>query len=212
MMRINLLPPEILEKRRAEKRIVYVALAAVLIVVVLAIVYAYAFMRVESKQQEFDARLQEVNAAQAKADMLAVFEQKEADLQARAAIANAALADRMNWAKLFDELSLVLPTDMWVTAMGWDEDSGLTLSGFAVDSEDDTPDAGHKAIAKMLVRLADLDDLFDVWLGNSVKTMFLEQPAIQFSATARVRTSTVAPSVDASAALPAVPATTTTTP
>lgn len=200
MMRINLLPPEILEKRRAEKRIIYVALVALLVFLILGVVWVFAYSRVGGRQDTLDARLQEVQATQAKADMLAIFEEKEQDLLTRKAIADAALADRMNWAKLFDEMSLVMPTDMWVATMAWDEATGVTLDGYAVDSETDSPDVGHKAIAKMLVRLADLDDLYDVWLVNSVKTLYLDQPAIQFSATARVGTSTAAPSVDATAA------------
>jgi Tfp pilus assembly protein PilN len=189
MMRINLLPPEILEKRRAERRIIYVAIAAVLIFAVLGVVWVFSYMRVDAKQQDLDVRLQEIQATQAKADMLAVFEQKEQDLQARKAIAEAALAGRKNWAKLFDELSLVMPTDIWITSMAWGQESGLGVEGFALDSGTDSPDYGHKTIAKLLVRLADLDGLFDVWLSNSVKTSYLEDPVIQFSATAQVGSS-----------------------
>ncbi|MBN2404715.1 MAG: PilN domain-containing protein [Coriobacteriia bacterium] len=197
MMRINLLPPEILEKRRAEKRIIYVALLALLVFIVLAVVWIFAFVRVDAKQQDLDARLQEIQATQSKADMLAIFEDKEQDLQARQVIADAALADRMNWAKLFDEVSLVMPTDLWVTNFSWDEATGLTIDGYAVDSATDSPDLGHKSIAKMLVRLADLDDLYDVWLENAVKMEYANQPAIQFSSTARVLTSTSSPSAGA---------------
>lgn len=199
MMRINLLPPEILEKRRAERRIVYVAIAAVLVIAVLGIVWAYGYMRVDSRQQSLDTRLQEVQATQAKADMLAVFEQKEQDLQQRKAIADATLANRVNWTKLFDELSLVMPTDIWVSSLAWAEDSGLVITGYAIDSATDVPDVGHKSIAKMLVRLAELDDLYDVWLTNSVRASFLDSPVIQFSSTAKVRTETAVSSTDATA-------------
>ncbi|MDO9556774.1 MAG: hypothetical protein Q7J82_04255 [Coriobacteriia bacterium] len=202
MMRINLLPPEILEKRKAERRIVYVAIVAVLIFVVLGIVWAYSYARVDAKQQDLDARLQEVQATQAKAEVLAIFEQKEQDLQQRKAIAAATLANKVNWTKLFDELSLVMPTDIWVSSLAWGEDSGLAIGGYAIDSATDTPDVGHKSIAKMLVRLADLDDLYDVWLTNSVKASFLESPVIQFSSTAKVRTETAVPSADATTTTP----------
>jgi len=63
---------------------------------------------------------------------------------------------------------------------------------------DDSPDYGHKTIAKLLVRLADLDQLYDVWLTNSVVTLVEEQPTLQFSITAGVEapasTATTTPS------------------
>ncbi|MDI6900212.1 MAG: hypothetical protein QMC79_00785 [Anaerosomatales bacterium] len=189
-MRINLLPPEILEKRRAEKRIVYVALVAVVLFVVLAGVWVLGYLRVESRRDTLDTKEQEIQATQAQAQQLAIFEQKESELQARKAVAEEALAARRNWAKLFDEVSLVLPNDIWIGVANFGEDAGLKLDGYAVDSDEDSPDLGHKAIAKMLVRLADLDQLYDVWLTNSVKTLYEQQGVIQFSATSKVATTT----------------------
>jgi hypothetical protein len=77
---------------------------------------------------------------------------------------------------------------VWVQTAVAGEASGLTLSCYAVDAPGDSPDAGHKAVAKALVRVADLEDLFDVWVASSVKGLVAEQPAIQFSITAAVVT------------------------
>ncbi len=193
-MRINLLPPEILEKRKAERRLIYVVAAAILVVVVLAGVFGFAWLQTKAKQQEVAAAEQELAATQARASELAVFEQKSVELQRRKSVADAALAGRISWSKLYDELSLVIPTDMWVTVMNANEDTGLQIDGYAVDSASDSPDMGHKSIAKLLVRLADLDQLFDVWLTNAAKTTINESPVIQFSVTASVsESSTVAP-------------------
>jgi Tfp pilus assembly protein PilN len=111
-----------------------------------------------------------------------------------------ALAGRRDWARLFDELSLVLPSDLWAEAMFSSETDGITIQGWAIDAPNDTPDAGHKSIAKMLVRLADLEQLQDVWLTNSVKTLYLEQDAIQFTVTAQVKDPSVAQDVEAGSA------------
>jgi Tfp pilus assembly protein PilN len=111
-----------------------------------------------------------------------------------------ALAGRRDWARLFDELSLVLPSDLWAEAMFSSEADGISIQGWAIDAPNDTPDAGHKSIAKMLVRLADLEQLQDVWLTNSVKTLYLEQDAIQFTVTAQVKDPSVAQDVEAGSA------------
>lgn len=191
MMRINLLPPEILERRRAERRIVWVIVAAAGVAVVLAGVWGFAYFRLEAKKTELADLQQLVQSTQAQADQLAVFEQRATELDDRKATADRALGSRRNWGKLLDELSLVLPSDVWVQTMVLGEQNGLSISGYAVDAPGDSPDTGHKSIAKALVRLADLRDLYDVWLTSSSKTSFAEQPAIQFTVTASVVMPTV---------------------
>jgi Tfp pilus assembly protein PilN len=190
MMRINLLPPEILEKRKSERRLVYVALVAVLVLVILAGVWGVAFMRVNAKTQEVAARQQELAQTQARAAELKVFEDKSLELQRRKAVADTALMGRRNWARLFDEISLVMPTDVWATTLNATEGQGLQIDGYAMDS----PDLGHKSIAKLLVRLANLDQLFDVWLTNASKVELETSPVIQFTVTASVSQSTTASS------------------
>lgn len=193
-MRINLLPPEILEKRKGEKRLVYVAVVAVIVVIVLAGVYGLAYMQTSAKKTQVAAREQELATTQTRANELAVFEEKSLELERRKAVADTALAGRFNWSRLYDEISLVMPTDLWATVLNTDENTGLTLDGYALDSASDTPDLGHKSIAKLLVRLADLDQLYDVWLTNAAKTELNERGVIQFSVTAGVSESTVASS------------------
>ncbi len=194
MMRINLLPPEILEKRKSERRMVYVALVAVLVAVVLAGVWGMAFMKVSGKKQEVAARQQELAQTQARAAELKVFEDKALELDRRKTVADTALAGRLNWAKLFEEVSLVMPTDLWATVVNATETEGLQIDGYAVDSVTDSPDLGHKSIAKLLVRLANLEQLTDVWLTNAAKTDLNESKVIQFSVTAGVNTPTTASS------------------
>jgi Tfp pilus assembly protein PilN len=185
-MRINLLPPETLDRRRAEKRIGYVVVAAIGVAIVLAAVWGYGYMQLQAKEKELADIEQQVASANARAAQLKVFEDRETDLNARRTIVAQAFAGRRDWARLLHEISLVLPEDVWAQAMTVGEAEGLTLTGYAVDTPDDNPDLGHKSIAKTLVRLADLEQLSDVWLTSSSKVLFLEKDAIQFSITAKV--------------------------
>lgn len=196
MMRINLLPPEILERRKAEKRFGWVIVAAIAIVLLLVAVWAFAQLRLQSKQDELAAIQQQVQSTTALAEQLSVFEQRAAELEARRSTADQALAARRDWGKLFNELSLVLPADIWLQVLSANEESGLDIAGYALDSPTDAPDNGHKSMAKMLIRLADLEQLSDVWLTDSTKAEFLEQDVVQFTATAAVSvpaTGSVAP-------------------
>ncbi len=186
MNRINLLPPEILEKRKTEKRLAYVLVAYVAVGVVFVGIWGLAAMRVSSKQAELDEQQQLLASTTKQAKDLEIFELQEGELERRRAVAALALDKRRNWGKLLDEISLVLPSDMWLNVLKAGEKDGLQLDGYAVDA-DDTPDYGHKTIAKLLVRLADLEQLVDVWLTNSVSTEVEDQPALQFTVTAGVR-------------------------
>ena len=189
MMRINLLPPEILERRKAEKRIAWVILAAALVAVALAAVWGFAYFRLQGKQDELAAMQQQVESTNAQAAQLAIFEERAAELETRRATAEFALQGRRNWARLLNELSLVLPTDVWLTTLSATEQT-VDIQGMAIDSADDSPDAGHKSMAKVLLRLADLDQLSNVWLMNSAKSEYLEHPVLQFGVTADISEST----------------------
>lgn len=187
MMRINLLPPETLERRRAEKRIGWVVLAAVGIAVVLAVVWGLCSYRVQAKRDELATIQQQVQAANAEAAQLAIFEERASELQRRKATVAAALGGRIDFPSIYEEVSLVLPADAWIQSLNSGEASGLTMSGYVVGAPDDAPDAGHKALAKTLVRLADLDDLYDVWTSSSNEVEFEQQDALQFSITAKIK-------------------------
>jgi len=166
---------------------VFVALGGLALAAVLAVVFVVGFLGVQKRETELAQVEQQVRTAQAQAEQLAIFEQTQTELQVRSETVSRALVGRRDWARLYDEVSLVLPSDVWAETMLSSEADGISIQGWAVDAPNDTPDAGHKSIAKMLVRLADLEQLQDVWLTNSVKALYQEQDAIQFTVTAQVK-------------------------
>lgn len=186
MVRINLLPQEIIEKRRFETNIRYVVIAGIAVLAVLFAVYGVLTIQSAQRNAELQDRQQTETNLRAQADAFRIFEEKESDLEARLALARQALAGRMEWGRFANELSLIMPSDVWVVTLTCDEDAGVTMFARAVDSDTDVPDVGHKAVAKTLVRLTDLDQLSSVWLSSSVKTTYEEQPVIDFTVTTAV--------------------------
>jgi hypothetical protein len=186
MVRINLLPQEILEKRRFERDIRYVVLAAVAALVVLFAAYGLLAIQVGQRNAELQDRQQTVANLNAQAEAFAIFEEKESDLEARLLLADEALAGRVEWGRVANELSLIMPSDVWIVTLTTDEEQGVTMFARAVDSETDVPDVGHKAVAKTLVRLNDLEQLSSVWLSSSIKTEYEEKPVIDFTVTTAV--------------------------
>jgi len=188
MIRINLLPPEITEKRKFEQRLVWVFAAVLLVFVVLVLVWSFLAWQVSQKNSVLQANLDAANQVRSQAETFKVFELKESELEARKRTAAMALSQRVEWGRLVNELSLVLPSDAWLTQLDGSETDGLSMLGQVLDSPDDVPDAGHKAVAKTLVRLSSLDLLYNVWLENSLKTVNTEadKPIIEFEMSAEV--------------------------
>jgi len=168
MVRVNLLPPEILEKRKSEQHWVFVRLGGVVVVAALVLAYLVPSVIVIEKQSDLSLAQQDAANFQREAERYKIFEDKQSDLQARQAVANVALTGEDDWSRLLNELSLVLPPDVWVTNIQVGEDQGVNITGSASDATaTDAPESGHKSIAKLLVRLADLDQLSNVWLTLS---------------------------------------------
>lgn len=186
MVRINLLPQEIVEKRLFERNIVYVLLGGAITLIVLFAVYGLLLMQVSQRSAELQDRQQTEANLRAQAEAFKIFEDKEVQLEQRLELAAQALDRRVDWGRFSNELSLVLPSDVWVVNLTCDEEQGVTMLARAVDSPTDVPDVGHKAVAKTLVRLSDLEQISSVWLGSSIKTEYEERPVIDFTVTTAV--------------------------
>ncbi|MBE0417362.1 MAG: hypothetical protein IBX63_06330 [Coriobacteriia bacterium] len=186
MVRINLLPQEIIEKRRFEHNIRYVVLGGIAVLVVLFAAYGLLVLQVGQRNAELQDRQQTAANLREQAEAFRIFEEKESDLESRLLLAEQALTGRVEWGRLANEVSLIMPADVWVVTLTGDEEQGVTMFARAVDSETDVPDVGHKAVAKTLVRLTDLNQLSSVWLSSSIKTEYEEQPVIDFTVTTAV--------------------------
>lgn len=176
-IRINLLPPEIIEKRKAEsRRLVFVAVGLTTIAV-MGIGWAFLALAVGIKTGEVAATQQQAANLRSQAESFRVFEDRGRDLQARQAIADRALAGRVSWSQLMGDLSLVLPPDIWIDAFdgtqlanasgGTVPAATLTLTGWSLDEPIDEANGGFKSIAQLLVRLNDLEQLTNVWLTSA---------------------------------------------
>lgn len=171
MIRINLLPPEITQKRKDEQRWKYVLAGALAIVVVLAVFYMVVFVMVQAKQADVAASKQEGEQLQGQTARFQIFQQKEADLQERETIYKNTKQGRVDWAQLCNEVALVLPTDIYLDTLAGQEPAAggvVSFSGQAVHMtvEDSEAGNGFKSVAKMLVRLNELSQLDTVWLTS----------------------------------------------
>ena len=195
MIRINLIPPEILQNRKDERRWKWIALASGVVVAVLVMFWAFMALQVTASKAEVDSIAQEVTGLETQAAQFQVFQRVESDLKVRQGAVVAAKAGAVDWTRMLYELGLVIPRDIYLTSFtgadaGVGANSNVSLAGQAVNKTDN----GYKSVAKMLVRLAELNQLDSVWLSNT--NIGAESgdtvPMIGWTASARITTAATA--------------------
>lgn len=167
MLRINLLPRETLERRRYEGWYPKVLLVFFVLLALILLVYGYLWFSGAKKNADLQLLQEQTQKIQAQADAFGVFEQKEQDLAKRQTVATTALAGRINLGLVAEEVSLVLPDEVWLQTMLIGQVDGLSIDGFTPRSDSHSMDVAYKSVAKTLVRLNELEQVTDVWLTRA---------------------------------------------
>ena len=202
MRAINLLPRDDARRGRPQKNQLIVlvpVVVAVLMVAVLSAMFLSASGTAKDKQAEL-ATLQDELHAIPTPDASRVKTQTAlaADKQARVSALSGALSRRVAWDRVFRELSLVLPNDVWLATISAKAPvpsstaaapapaaAGATIAatGFTIDGYT----YSHPAVARLLSRLAVVPDLVNVQLQQSMLTKVGNAQAVHFVIVADVR-------------------------
>jgi Tfp pilus assembly protein PilN len=199
---INLLPRDDVRRGRPQKSqwiVLIPVVLAVLLAAVLSAMFLSASGTVKDKQAEL-ATLQSELAAIPTPDASRVKTQTAlaADKQARVTALSGALSRRVAWDRVFRELSLVLPNDVWLATIAAKAPvpsssavvppaaapgatvaaTGFTIDGFTYS---------HAAVARLLSRLAVVPDLVNVQLQQSTMQKVGTGTAVHFVIAADVR-------------------------
>ena len=178
--RITLLPPEIYEKRQERRQM---ALAGVGVAGVAALLMALFVLRtgdVNDRQAAADREEARTALLQSQVTSLAEVEVLQADVAARRATISGLLANDVAWTTLLEEVSTVLPNDVWLTAFDGRGGTGTAPGSvnFSAMGFDQT------SAARWLLRLGELDAMDGLWLPSSTKSEGGGQELITFSSTA----------------------------
>lgn len=202
MRAINLLPRDD-ARRGGPQKTQWIVLVPVVLAVLLAAILSAMFLSgsgtVKDKQAEL-ATLQDELHAIPTPDASRVKTQTAlaADKQARVSALSGALSRRVAWDRVFRELSLVLPNDVWLATISAKAPvpsssavapapaaAGATIAatGFTIDGFT----YSHPAVARLLSRLAVVPDLVNVQLQQSTLTKVGNAQAVHFVIVADVR-------------------------
>jgi len=192
MVRINLLPRELQERRKYERFYPLVFLASTALLLVVLSAWGLAVFQASQRANDLQKVQETAQQLRTQADAFSVFERKEGELQARELTARAALEGRINWARIATELSMVLPDEVFMQRLRGHETLGLGLEGTTPNDDPGAADDGYKSIAKTLVRVNALQMVDDAWLLESIGTEYPPESgvdAVRFRMSAAVRSS-----------------------
>ena len=172
MFRINLLPKEVLERRRYEGWFRWVVILGVGLVLIMLGVYALLMVEVASKNGQLQAIQESATQRKTLAEQLSIFQEKEQELKTRQSVAQTALAARVNIGQVAEDVSLVLPDEVWLDLLTINQDTGIVLTAQTPRNAGQSNDVAYKSVAKTLVRLSELPDLYDVWLTTATNAQW----------------------------------------
>lgn len=200
MVRINLLPPEIIERRRYERFYPRIFVAGAVFLGIIVIAWASMGLLIGGKQANLQQLKQSSQQTAGQAESFRIFEQQRQALEMRTTTAGQALVDRIDMGGLAEDISMILPDEIWVGNLLCHEEAGMTLSGYTpARVAENNLAAGYKSVAATLVRLNALPNLTDVWLTTARSESFsafqgasaeASAAVVAFDATAKITTAT----------------------
>jgi Tfp pilus assembly protein PilN len=202
MRAINLLPRDDYFKRRKQQQSVqWVVVVPVILVVLISGALSIMFLSASGTVKDRKAELASLNAQLAaiptpNASKVQSQTALGTEKQARITAINAALSRRVAWDRVFRELSLVLPNDVWLTDLSAKAPVSPALAGAAPPPTTNIAASGfildgytysQAAVARLLGRISVIPDLDNVQLVKSKLQTQGGQNVVNFTIAADLR-------------------------
>ena len=178
MTRIDLIPPEVVEKHKARRIIGVVGAGFSVVVVILVVIYALLTGQVMLAGNRIDKIDQQNRQVQAYIEKLKPYEDRKKAVDERKTIVGKVTKNQMKWSSVLNDISMVLPSDIWLKQMTIDINPILTQKQGKTDraAEKQTPPIklvgyafDHAAVARLLVHLSEIDQFRSVWLDYATE-------------------------------------------
>ncbi len=154
MVQINLLPPEILERRKYDRYYPYVFVTAGILIAIIVLVWILLQFLVGQRAQVLQQTQETTAQLTAQAESLAIFEKQRGELEARQQVASRPSLGRVDMGGLAEDISLVLPEEVWSYRLKCSEFNGMEIGAFTPVTSQPNVKEGYKSVAATLVRLS----------------------------------------------------------
>jgi Tfp pilus assembly protein PilN len=170
---INLLPPEIAQRRRARQILLMVGMAGAGLLVILVLVFLIQTARLAGERNKLTEAKKQNAALQVQVDNLSQFAQLQSTLKTKETLLGTLTRNEVRWSVLLNDISVVIPSDVWLTnftgnALGGTNApaAGAPLGTLTFNGNTFT----HLDVAKWLSRLAGVREFLSPYLSLSSKS------------------------------------------
>ena len=135
---INLLPPEYRKKQKdfswiTDRRVIWPTVALIVAIVSVAMVQAFITETISGLEQEVQRVKDEVERERPLLTKIGDLEQKQAVINTKINALKSIQVSKKRWVILFENISSVLPPNMWITSIGQMDEFDLEMKGTTFD-------------------------------------------------------------------------------
>ena len=192
MRQINLLPSDIAERRRARQITLMLGAAGLALIAVLALVFIVQAARLSGERGDLAEQRESNGRLQRRVTQLQGFAQLQATLRTKEQLLGQLTANEVRWSLLLNNISLVIPSDVWLTNFtGSVQPPATTPATPATAGPIGTIQVSgntftHLDVARWLSRLSGVDEFLFPYLSLSSKTATETTSLVDFNSSVQL--------------------------
>jgi Tfp pilus assembly protein PilN len=187
--RINLLPPELAQRKRARQILSSLGAGGIALILALGLVYGLQAARLASERHRLEVQEERNDELQAKIAQLAAVDRSQRLLKQRQELLASLTKSEVRWSTVLSDVSLVIPSDAWLTTFTGtvnivaDDSEGaqvlgsITLNGVTFS---------HVDVAKWLTRLSSVEQFTFPYLSLSQKGTIGDTLVVNFNSSVQL--------------------------
>lgn len=187
--RINLVPPDLLERRRARQKTAALVVAAVAFVAMLGGVYVFEGMKLGKAESALETQ-QATNAGlKTQVARLTEFERLEIRAKQKVELLDGLTRTEVRWSAVLADLSLAIPSNVWLTSFSGAMEQSLATAtpGAPIASiQMNGTTFEHIDVARWLTRLADVKQFTFPYISLSQKSELFGRKVVQFNSSVKL--------------------------
>ena len=183
MTEVNLLPPEFRQRHKSRTLTRQIVMGVVAAVMLLAVLFVYESSRLSQAQDDLAAQNAANAALQSEISSLQRFADLQTELSTKQQLVTALETDQVEWSGVLHDLSMVMPSDVYLTNFtgqitlgpgGWETATGAT--GLIGNMQFQGVSLNFPNVALWLDRMVNVDGWANAWVSSAASAIAQSSP------------------------------------